>query len=131
MTDKETLFLYRLREAEETLAEAKRMLEGSFAPRSIINRIYYSLFYLLLALFLKSDVNVRTSKHKGIIALFDIEFVKTGKLDKHYSGILHDIFDARQEGDYKEFAQFSLEDAAGFFKLAGEFMDAVRKLMGI
>ena len=31
----------------------------------------------------------------NIGSIFDREFVKTGKIDKHYSEILHDIFDAR------------------------------------
>ena len=37
MTDKETLFLYRLRQADETLSDAKKMLENKLSPRSIID----------------------------------------------------------------------------------------------
>ena len=37
MTDQETLFTYRLRQAEETLAEAERMNEEGFSARSIVN----------------------------------------------------------------------------------------------
>lgn len=129
MTDRETLFIYRLKEAEETLQEARRMLEGKFSSRTIINRAYYSMFYLLLALFLKSDVNIKSSKHKGVLSLFDKEFVKTGKIDKRYSEMLHATFDARQEGDYKELIQFSSEEAAGFVERAEEFLTAVRKLI--
>ena len=129
MTDKETLFLYRFNQAEETLLEAKKMLEGKLSARSVINRAYYSLFYLLLALFIKRGINVKTSKHIGIISLFDKEFVKTGEVDKHYSEILHDLFDARQEGDYKEFVSLSAEDAAEFVKLAEDFFEGIKKLI--
>ena len=38
MTDKEALFLYRLKQAEETLSDAEEMLKGNFSPRSISNR---------------------------------------------------------------------------------------------
>jgi len=38
MTDRETIFGYRLRQTEETLAEAVKMLETGFSPRSIVNR---------------------------------------------------------------------------------------------
>lgn len=51
MRDKEVLFNYRLREAEETLEDAEKMLQGNITPRSIVNRIYYSMFYALLAFF--------------------------------------------------------------------------------
>jgi hypothetical protein len=60
MTDKEALFTYRLKQAEETLNDAKKMLKGGFTSRSIVNRVYYSMFYSLLALFIKTDVNIKT-----------------------------------------------------------------------
>jgi uncharacterized protein (UPF0332 family) len=129
MTDKETLFLYRFKQAEETLVEAERMAGNNFSPRSIINRAYYSMFYAVLSLFLKAGINTKTSKHGGIISLFDNEFIKTGKIDKRYSKILHDTFDARQEGDYKEFVELSQDDAAEFVKLAEEFFEEIKKII--
>jgi len=87
------------------------------------------MFYTLLALFLKTGINTKTSKHIGVISLFDKEFVKTGKIDKHYSTILHETFDARQEGDYKEFIELSLEDASHFVKLAEEFLEGIRNIV--
>ena len=65
MTDKDSLFLFRLKQAEETLLDAEKMLKGDITPRSITNRAYYSMFYALLALFIKTDVNIKTSKHSG------------------------------------------------------------------
>lgn len=129
MTDKDALYAHRLKQSEETLFEAKKMLQEGFSPRSIINRAYYSMFYAVLALFLKTNVHVKTSKHKGIISIFDKEFVKSRKLDKHYSQILHDVFDARQESDYKEFVELSHEDTDRFVKLAQEFFDGIKKVM--
>jgi uncharacterized protein (UPF0332 family) len=129
MTDKQVLFTYRLTQADETLSDAKRMLQDKLSPRSIINRAYYSMFYALLALFLKADINLKTSKHAGVISIFDKEFVHTGKIDEHYSKILHKVFNARQEGDYKELAELSYEDASEFVKLAGEFLEAIKKIV--
>ena len=45
----------------------------------------------------------------------------------HYSKILHGVFDTRQEGDYKAFAESSAEDAAGFIKSAEKFIELVKK----
>ena len=89
MNDKQTLFTYRLKLAEEALLDAKNMLQNNLSPRSIVNRIYYSVFYAILAIFLKSDINIKTSKHSGVISLFDKEFVHTGKIDNLYSKNLH------------------------------------------
>lgn len=127
MTDKEVLFTYRLNQAEETLSDAKKMLEDNLSPRSIINRAYYSMFYAVLALFLKADISLKTSKHIGVISIFDKEFVHTKKIDKHYSKILHRVFKVRQEGDYKELVELSFEDAAELVKLAEEFVIGIKK----
>lgn len=126
MTDKDALFLYRMKQAEETLTDAENMLKGNFTPRSIANRVYYSMFYAVLALFLKTGVNIKTSKHIGVISSFDKEFVKTGKFDKYYSQILHDTFDVRQEADYKEFIDITLEDAAGYVEMAIKFLTGIK-----
>lgn len=129
MTDKEALLAYRLKQAKETLSDAEKMLQGKFSQRSIINRAYYSMFYAVLALFLKNDIILKTTKHSGIISIFDKEFVHTGEIDKQYSKILHKMFDARQEGDYKEFVELSAEDATEFVKLAREFVEGIKKFI--
>lgn len=130
MTDKDALLLYRLKQAEETLTDAENMLKGNFTPRSITNRVYYSMFYAVLSLFLKTGVNIKTSKHIGVISSFDKEFVKTGKFDKYYSEILHDTFDIRQEADYKEFVEITLEDATGYIDMAKKFLTKIKDFIG-
>jgi uncharacterized protein len=129
MTDKQTLFHYRLDQAEETLADAEKMLAQNISPRSVINRAYYSMFYALLALYLASEINPRTSKHSGVIALFDKEFVHTGKIEPYFSKILHKLFAARQEGDYKELVILTREDASDHLKLAGEFVTKIKNFI--
>lgn len=126
MTDRDALLLYRLNQAEETCAEAEKMLAAGFSPRSITNRAYYAMFYALLALFIKADVPLTTSKHRGVISLFDREFVKTGRFDKKYSAMLHITFDERLEGDYKEFVDLSNYDAERAIGYAKEFFAAVK-----
>lgn len=126
MIDRDVLFSYRLMQAEETFQDAERMLEGNFTPRSITNRAYYSLFYAVLALFLKANVDIKTSKHSGVIAIFDKEFIRTGKIDKHFSVIIHKLFNLRQKGDYKELVVLSIEEAEEYVKLAGEFLTGIK-----
>ena len=129
MTDKEALFTYRIKQAEETILDAERMLQGSFSSRSITNRAYYSMFYAVLALFLKADMRIKTSKHIGVISIFDKEFVLTGKIDKYYSEILHKMFNIRQKGDYKELVEIAIEEAAEHVRLANEFIEYIKNYM--
>jgi uncharacterized protein len=101
MTDRDTLLSYRIKQAEETLADAEIMAKANLSPRSIINRAYYAMFYAVLALFLKTNVTLKTSKHSGIISMFDQFFILTGKIDKQFSKALHGMFNARQVADYR------------------------------
>jgi uncharacterized protein (UPF0332 family) len=129
MSDIETLFEYRLKQAETTLEDARKMLKAGVSPRSVINRAYYSMFYMVLALFLKTNLNLKTSKHSGVISLFDKEFVLTGKIDRIYSKILHSMFDDRQEYDYRELVEVSQDDAVSGVSRAEDFIDAVRNFI--
>jgi len=41
---------YRLRQAKESLEEARYLLSGEKSLRSVANRIYYGMFYAVLVL---------------------------------------------------------------------------------
>lgn len=41
---------YRLQQAEESLKEAIFLFTGGKSPRSVANRLYYGMFYAVLAL---------------------------------------------------------------------------------
>ena len=111
MTDKNTLYQYRLEDAQATLIDAKLLFDADASPRSVINRAYYAMFYAVLSLFLKCDITLETSKHSGVISIFDKEFIRTNKITKEFSRMLHMAFDSRQEFDYKEFTTASPEMA--------------------
>ena len=128
MTDLETIFSYRMRQTEETLAEAVRMLETGFSPRSIVNRSYYAMFYAVLALFIHFGTPHKTSKHSGVIGIFNKEFIHTGKLDARFAKMFYDLFDERMELDYRDFAEVSEEDARNAVSSAREFVHAIRSL---
>jgi uncharacterized protein (UPF0332 family) len=129
MTDRETLLSYRIKQAEETLADAEAMKKGGLSTRSIVNRAYYAMFYALLGLFLKTNVIVKTSKHSGIISMFDQAFILSGKMEKDFSKSLHKMFNLRQLADYKELVEVSLEDAEDALKQAAEFVQEIKRII--
>jgi len=130
MNDMDSLFSYRFQQAEDTLSEAEKMLtDDAYSARTIINRAYYSMYYAVQALFIRTGHQLKTSKHSGVIAIFDHEFVKTGLFDKGLSKIFHKAFDDRQEFDYKEFVVAAREDAVETVKGAQEFIAEIKKFL--
>lgn len=129
MTERETLFTYRLQEAEETLSDAIRMLDGDCSPRSIVNRAYYTMFYAVLALFIRFETVHRTSKHSGIIGIFNKEFVRSGKIEVRLAKMLNNIFETRLEGDYKGLVELTHDDAQDAVEKAREFLATIKELV--
>jgi len=117
------LVRYRLEQAEESLESAQLLLDNG-KPRSSVNRSYYAMFYAVLALLAAKESS--TSKHSGVIAQFDQEYVKTGTFDKNLSRWLHEAFDFRQRADYREMFQISFDQAKLVTEHAGSFLSAVR-----
>ena len=120
---KETLIQYRLEEAKEALREATTLYEQNGAPRSAVNRAYYAMFYAVLALLITIDMG--SSKHRGVIAMFDKEFIKRDIFPKEMSAMLHHAFDMRLTRDYRELLQISKEQAAEVLTSATEFVNSI------
>jgi uncharacterized protein (UPF0332 family) len=114
----EILISYRIGQSYETLKEAEILSEQS-AFRGAVNRAYYAMFYAVLALLATRQMG--TSKHAGVLSLFDREFLKTGIFSRDLSKLLRLAFDLRQTYDYGEFvamdetkSQETLNDANTF-----------------
>lgn len=121
------LIRYRMEQAEESLKDAKVLLDAGRSPRSIINRSYYAMFYAVLALLQKIGKVPR--KHSGAISLFDTEFVLKGIFPKELSKDLHDIFNLRQVSDYQVIERVTSEDAETALERAEGFVEAVAKYL--
>lgn len=129
MTDKETLFNFRLLQADETLQDIDNLIASQSSSRSIVNRSYYAMFYAILALFLRRDIAHTSSKHSGIISNFDKEIVHSGLIDVSFSRVLHQTFEARQKLDYKDIIELSQDDAIRLAGKAREFVAAIKELI--
>lgn len=119
------LVKYRLKEAEDSIDEAKVLLKEGMSLRAVMNRLYYAMFYAVLALLQQKQMG--TSKHTGAISLFDREFIKSGVFDKELSKTLHRAFELRQKGDYMEEARVTKEDVDEMFPKAIEFVNKTKE----
>ena len=121
------LAIYRLKQAEESLDEARFLLSGGKSPRSIINRAYYSMFYATLSLLIFEKYS--SSKHIGVISYFNQHFIKTGIFSKELGWAFSRAFELRQRSDYKEYVTITYEQAKTIIEAAERFVDTVRRYL--
>jgi uncharacterized protein (UPF0332 family) len=95
---------HRVDRAREVLEDAK-LLAAAGRWRSCVNRLYYACFYSVSALLASRGLS--SSKHTGILSLFNVHFVKSGICSREVAEVYNDLFDNRQEGDYADFVTFS------------------------
>ena len=91
---------YRLQEAREVLEEAQ-ILQAQQKHRGAMNRVYYAMFYAVLALLASRGLSA--TKHSGAISLFHREFVKPGTIPVEIAKFLDIAFDLRNKCDYRDF----------------------------
>jgi uncharacterized protein (UPF0332 family) len=121
------LINYRLKQAEDSIEEAKVLLKEGMSLRAVMNRLYYAMFYAVLALLQEKQIG--TSKHIGAVSLFDREFIKTSIFDKDLSKTLHRALELRQRGDYMEHADVAKEDVDEIFPKAIDFVNKIKKYL--
>jgi len=95
---RQQLIQLRLEQAEETIRSVETNI-GIGDVRTAINRIYYGMFYAVLALALHE--NFQTSKHGQLQGWFNKHFVKTGIFDMSMFQMLRIAFDRRNDADYE------------------------------
>ncbi|MBN1464505.1 HEPN domain-containing protein [candidate division KSB1 bacterium] len=117
------MIAYRMQQADDSLNEA-HILHRERAYRGAINRAYYAMFYALLALL--ATKHLGSSKHSGVIALFDREFVKPGIFSKNMSKSIRIAFENRQDHDYGEFVELDDENSDEMIQMAERFITSIR-----
>jgi uncharacterized protein (UPF0332 family) len=117
---------HRFHKAKDDL-EASRLLFDNNKLGQSINRSYYSIFHAVRALLALENFDSR--KHTGIIAFFNKQFVKTGKIGKEYSKILMDAQDFRNDSDYDDFFVVSKEEALAQIDSASRFIKMIENFI--
>lgn len=104
----DSLVKYRLENAKEKLESAKLLLEAGHYKDSI-GRWYYATFTVVRAVLAKDMIDF--SKHSGVIAYYQKEYIKSGIFDKQYSKYLQGAFNLRNSCDYDDFFIVPRQDA--------------------
>ena len=87
--NKDDYIKYRFHRSEESLDDALILAEKE-KWNTVVNRLYYSCFYAVIALLLKNDIE--TQSHDGARNQFGLHFIKTGKIDKTYGKLFSKLF---------------------------------------
>lgn len=112
---------HRLQRARDTLGDADALLEaGRWA--SALNRLYYAAFYAARALLATAELD--SSRHSGVVALFQQHFVRTGIIGEDVARVLPRSLQKRQQSDYADYAEPTAEDVAALRQPVLAFVDA-------
>ena len=122
---KQEIVTYRRQKAKDTL-NAARVLLDSESLSAAVNRVYYAVFYEVMALLLAKDLKPTT--HTGTKALFNQHVIKAGLVNASWGRFYSSIFDHRQEADYTDFVELDSVKVRQWFNQASEFIACLEKL---
>ena len=123
---KDELIRYRLERAGEALEEADVMADMRHW-KTCINRLYYACFYAVSALLLKNDLS--SSKHTGVKAFFNREFVLTGIVPRSYGRLYNLLFKYRQQSDYEDFFTIDEEIVKEWITQSKDFVKTISNII--
>lgn len=113
------LVQYRIDIAKEKLKSAKILLDAGQYKDSI-GRSYYALFSAVRAVLAKDQVDF--SKHAGVIAYFQKNYIKTERFERKYSKYLTSAFQIRNSCDYDDFYIVSKANAEEQYRKVDEMI---------
>ena len=117
---------YRMERAREMLDAAEGNLKiGQF--KTSLNRSYYAIFHAMRAVNILKGFD--SSKHSGVIAFFNKEYLKEEILDRNLSVIVKNSAFLREKSDYDDFyiaskteAEKQLDDARVYLGKIEEYL---------
>jgi uncharacterized protein (UPF0332 family) len=129
MMDEESrqqLINYRIEQARATAREAEFLLNNDML-RGAMNRIYYSMFYMLQALSLKFQFE--SSKHAQLLGWFNKTFIHSGKINVRFSKIITKGYNLRTQGDYATIYVLDKHELLEMYSEMNEFIEEIERLL--
>ena len=124
--EKSALVSYRLESATEKLKSAIDLLENGDYKDSV-SRSYYAIFTAARALLATKQLD--SSKHSGVIALFNQHFVKTEIISADIGKLIGKAKLYREQADYGDFFVVSKEEAEVQIQSARKFIAEIEDVI--
>ena len=116
---------YRLNKAKETLETAKMILNEGKDFTSANKRAYYDIFYAIRAVLAIEETDFK--RHKDVLAYFNKEYVNKEIFPKMIGRKISQAQRIREDSDYDDDYEPSLEKTEQQINTAGELVDLVEK----
>ena len=118
----DALVHYRIEQAKDSVETVILLIEnGKYS--AAVNRIYYGMFYMLLAVAAREGFE--TSKHQQLIGWFNKTFIKEELLPKRYGSIISKVFKSRKICDYEAFVEISKDEVMKLFNDMKNFIQVI------
>ena len=123
---KEDLIHYRIERAKEALTAAGYLLNEE-RWNAAANRMYYACFYIVSAYLAFRDLNATT--HSGLKAAFNLELVKSGKIDREDGVLFNKLFSIRQQADYEDFVDLQKDEVLPLFSRVTTLINEIENII--
>ncbi len=124
--EKDALIRYRLEHSDELL-EDSRLLMANKRWRSAVNRLYYAIVEVVAALMTKEDILIKS--HSGAKAMFELHFIKSGRVEKEWGKFYANLADDRNASDYGAFTFFEEEEVIMLAAQTEQFISLIKELI--
>jgi uncharacterized protein (UPF0332 family) len=75
-------------------------------------------------------LDMKFARHAGVRDAVHKHLVHTGRMDARFAEVYNNLFSARQEADYGEFAQVTGDTVSQAVQSARDFVSEMKRLMG-
>ena len=118
---------HRVTRARECLRDG-HVLMSAGGLGGAVNRFYYAAFHAARAVLATRGLD--SSRHSGVIALFQQHFVKPGLVASEIARALPRAFEKRMNSDYEDFAALSVDEARRVEAETDAFVTACVEFLG-
>ena len=118
----------RINQARESMEDALLFAREHLGNKAVLTKLYHAMMSCLFALFDIKDIGKLT--HADIIARFEQEYVKTGKIDATILDVLRRTYDLTHECDCDRMPVPTDEEIQSAMMAAKELTSAVQGLLG-
>jgi uncharacterized protein (UPF0332 family) len=115
----------RLKQARESLEEAKALLVQDAEAKFVMNSLYYAFLHPILGLL--QSRGLTAPMQSTSISLFDAEFVQKGDIELRFLVAARKAFDLRPACDCEGKKKVTPDDIEQLLPIAEEFLQSVER----